>query len=210
MTTRTHPPGPPPPHDPDDERLPCGRMLSRVWADWEDGATDAHTADCPHCREAVADLDRLETTVRALRDDTAGYDAAPLTRRVMDVVRMELRPGRPLPLGDHDEDLWVMEAAAARTLRAAAERVPGVRAGSCRFAPGPAGGARGPVAVRIEVHAPLSTPDLHVLAGEVRRRVLGAADRLLGLDVTDVDIRITDLVEEPDGAPDGRTEGGPR
>ncbi|MFR9799151.1 Asp23/Gls24 family envelope stress response protein [Streptomyces sp. MS06] len=147
MTARNDPP----PDDvrtgeDDDELLPCGRLLSQVWEDREGRGEDPHADSCPHCREAVRGLDRLESAVLGLREevpDTSGYDAERLTRRVMDLVRLELRPGRPLPLGLPAEDLWIMEAVAARTLRAAAEAVDGVRAGSCRItaADGPDSGS---------------------------------------------------------------------
>ncbi|WP_194280494.1 Asp23/Gls24 family envelope stress response protein [Streptomyces fagopyri] len=141
MTTHTDPPDLPRPSDPDDEPLPCGRFLSQVWETWESaGATDPHLRECRYCRPAVQELEDLESAVRRLREESPGaesYDAAPLARRVMDVVRLELRPGRPLPLGEPAENLWIMEAVAARTLRTAAETVAGVRAGSCRIAPAP-------------------------------------------------------------------------
>ncbi|MFD7421396.1 hypothetical protein ACFV6M_13260, partial [Streptomyces californicus] len=160
--------------DPDDETLPCGRLLSRVWADWEDAVHDDHTAQCAHCRPAVADLERLESRVRALDAEPAqtSFDAASVVDRVMDTVRLELRPGRPLPLGDAAEDLRIMENAAARVLRRAAEEVPGVRAGSCRLTPGAT-----TVEVALSVRAPLTTPDVRAVAQEVRRRVHEAADR---------------------------------
>ncbi|MGV9322819.1 Asp23/Gls24 family envelope stress response protein [Streptomyces sp. NPDC003660] len=205
MTTHTDPPdrytGP----DGDDERLACGRLLSGVWDGWEQADPDPHRATCPHCKDAVRELTLLESTVRELREETApaetGYDPSALTRRVMDVVRMELRPGRPVPLGDDDEDLWVMEAVAARTLRAAAETVTGVRAGSCRITPPDASG-RGEVAVRLEVHAPLGVP-LEEVAEEVRRRVAEAARLRLGLRLASVDVRIVDLVDAPAGFEEG-------
>ncbi|MGW2118568.1 Asp23/Gls24 family envelope stress response protein [Streptomyces zhihengii] len=199
MTSGNHPPDSPTP-DPDDELLPCGRLLSRVWADWEEGTTDDHGRTCPHCRRAAGDLDRLETTVRELRDDTPGtpsYDAALLTRRVMDVVRMELRPGRPLPLGEPDEDLWIMEAPAARVLRTAAEQAPGVRAGSCRIVPA-SDTATGRVTVRLGVQLPLDAGDLPGLAEQARAHVQRAAERRLGLRIDGIDIHITDLVGGPD------------
>ncbi|MFI7243149.1 Asp23/Gls24 family envelope stress response protein [Streptomyces qinglanensis] len=228
MTSRIHPPASPPPpeppgaSDPDDELLPCGRLLSQVWADREEGTSDGHERTCPHCRRAVEELDRLETAVRGLHDaaddPAASYDAAPLTQRVMDIVRMELRPGRPLPLAPPPEDLWIMETAAARTLRAAAEQVPGVRAGSCRIAPEPDPAERdsaerdsgtGRVSVRLGIQALLSAsepPDLPRLADAVRLRVERAADRHLGLRTATVDVHVTDLVEadgpDPDRNPD--------
>lgn len=204
MTTHTDPPdrytGP----DGDDEQLACGRLLSGVWDGWEQADPDPHRATCSYCKDAVRELTLLESTVRELREETTpgetGYDPSALTRRVMDVVRMELRPGRPVPLGDDDEDLWVMEAVAARTLRAAAETVPGVRAGSCRITPPDTG--RGEVTVRLEVHAPLGVP-LEEAAEEVRRRVTGAARLRLGLRLAAVDIRIVDLVDGPAGFEEG-------
>nr|WP_246619365.1 Asp23/Gls24 family envelope stress response protein [Streptomyces corallincola] len=217
MTTRIHPPESP---HPDDEQLPCGRLLSVVWTEWEEGTADGHTATCAHCLRATAELEDLEAAVRQVRDETddlAAYDATPLTRRVMDVVGLELRPGRPLPLGEPDEDLWVMESVAARTLRAAADQMPGVRAGSCRISPAePTGPDRSAlplaapqavprvvrdsdrIAVQLDIRAPLTTPDLPALADEVRERVRLAADGRLGLNVVSIDIRITDLTDPPD------------
>ncbi|GGZ64267.1 Asp23/Gls24 family envelope stress response protein [Streptomyces rubiginosohelvolus] len=188
--------------DPDDETLPCGRLLSQVWADWEGGVHDDHTTQCAHCRLAVADLERLESQVRALDSDPAQQpvDAASFIDRVMDVVRLELRPGRPLPLGETDEDLRIMENVAARALRRAAEEVPGVRAGSCRL-----GGT--PVDVDLSVHVPLTTPDVQALAQQIRDRVDVTAHERLGLHLGEINVRITDLVSEDEAAPRSAQEG---
>ncbi|WP_033284020.1 hypothetical protein [Streptomyces sp. NRRL F-525] len=205
MTDRTDQPNTTAAAPADDELLPCGRLLSRTWDDWERGADDPHLRTCPHCRQAVRGLDDLESVVRGLQAETdttaSAYDTEPLTRRIMDVVRLELRPGRPLPLGEPAEDLWIMEAVVARALRAAAESVPGVRAGSCRLRDGDGGDG---VEVRLEIHAPADAP-LPELAARVRERVWEAADRELGMGVTAVDIRVTDLV--PSSMPDDQ-EGG--
>ncbi|MEW2062080.1 Asp23/Gls24 family envelope stress response protein [Streptomyces sp. NPDC007002] len=185
--------------DPDDETLPCGRLLSQVWADWEEGAGDDHTAHCADCRLAVADLERLESQVRALDADPAQQpvDAASFIDRVMDVVRLELRPGRPLPLGEPEEDLRIMENVAARTLREAAEEVPGVRAGSCRLTLLDSSGGT-PVNVGLSVHVPLTTPDVQALAQEIRDRVAAAAHERLGLRLGEINVRVTDLVAHDD------------
>ncbi|MEU5279457.1 Asp23/Gls24 family envelope stress response protein [Streptomyces asoensis] len=214
MTDRTDPPNGAYAHGDDDELLPCGRLLSRVWDDWEQQADDTHLRACPHCRQAVSGLDRLERVVRDLDEETAPpspQDTESLTRRIMDVVRLELRPGRPVPLGGPGEDLWIMEAVAARTLRAAAETVPGVRAGSCRLLPPdpdgptaepvPPDGAGAAVGVRLDIHAPAGAP-LLPLTERVRERVREAADRELGMPLAAVDIRVTDLV--PVSAGDGQ------
>ncbi|MFD5257415.1 Asp23/Gls24 family envelope stress response protein [Streptomyces bobili] len=168
-------------------------MLSRAWAGWDARVDDAHPQTCPHCGEAVRGLDERESAVRGLRTETAdtgSYDAEPLTRRIMDVVRLELRPGRPLPLGEPAEDLWIMEVAAARALRTAAETVPGVRAGSCRLLDVREDGT---VEVRLDIHAPVGVP-LPDLTARVREQVEQAADRALGMAIASVHIRVTDLL----------------
>ncbi|NJQ06166.1 Asp23/Gls24 family envelope stress response protein, partial [Streptomyces lonarensis] len=153
-------------------------------------------------------------------DPDAALDAdAAFAARVMDLVRLELRPGRSLPLGGLTEDHWVGETTVAKTFRAAAETLPGVRAGSCRITPdAPATGStgstgllgrdapRGPVRVRLEVAAPL-TWTVPELAAAVRDRVLSVAEEALGMPVAAVDVRVTDMYE-PDAPAPGREAGG--
>lgn len=199
-----HPHGAPDDEE-DFEQLACGRDLAEVWeqaADTRTGPhTDPHTRTCAYCRAALADLRRLREAALApsgLRP-AAPLDTSAVVRRVMDVVRMELRPGRNLPLGEHDEDGWIYESVAARTLRAAAEDVPGVRAGSCRITPpgGRADPARGPVTVHLQITAAYGL-DLPDTAGAVRERVARAARERLGLPLAELDVTVTDLHEPPD------------
>ncbi|MDI3419047.1 Asp23/Gls24 family envelope stress response protein [Streptomyces luteolus] len=204
MTTGTHPPAAPPP-DSDDELLPCGRLLSQVWAAWEDAVTDDHQRTCSHCRQAIGELEALRTSVRDLSHGTEapdGFAAGALAHRVMDVVRLELRPGKPLPLGAPDDGMWIMESVAARTLRAAASRVPGVQASSCRIGYDDADGT-GRATVSLGIQAPLSSTDLAELAENVRGQVEVAADQHLGLGIARVDIRVTDLVDVPGSTEEG-------
>ncbi|MFI1681866.1 Asp23/Gls24 family envelope stress response protein [Streptomyces sp. NPDC020607] len=199
-----------------DELLPCGRALWDVWERAESGGSDPHAESCPHCTEALHTLWRLEDVVSAAReDDPREYesDASALVGRVMDVVRLELRPGRTLPLGEAAEDLWIVEAAAARTVRAAAESLPGVRAGSCRIEAlsQEAGAApegrwpRGPVHIRAEVAVAL-TRNLQEVAERVRRAILEAVDAELGMRVAAVDVTVADILDE--AADDGDTTEG--
>ncbi|MEW2530687.1 hypothetical protein AB0938_38150, partial [Streptomyces sp. NPDC047071] len=131
---------------PEDERLPCGRRLAAVWEAGEAGEPDPHIADCPYCLPALDGFYELQDVVWRARDAQRSAwpaDASALSARVMDVVRLELRPGRTLPLGEADEDAWIVEAAAARTFRAAAAARAGVGGGPLRAAPPGAGGAAG-------------------------------------------------------------------
>ncbi|MGW0535355.1 Asp23/Gls24 family envelope stress response protein [Streptomyces sp. NPDC003032] len=204
------------------EPLPCGRDLWSVWERWESGEPDPHAAACPHCAEALNTLRRLEDVVSAARETEPREqeaDASALVGRVMDVVRLELRPGRTLPLGEEDEDAWIVEAAAARTVRAAAESLPGVRAGSCRIEVRPQDAApaaaptapaapegrprRDPVMIRLEVETPLSW-NLQEVADRVRHRVLEAVDAELGMRTVTVDVTITDITDTVDDDMEGR------
>lgn len=145
-------------------------------------------------------------------------DAEELAR----AVRQHLGLGRLLPLGDADDGAWLAERAAAAALRAAVARdVPEVRLERLRLAPdtGPdAEPARdpavppppsalppGPLRAGADVAAPPHTP-LPALAERLREALLAAADRELGLRVTAVDLRLTDLLDGTDdsGAPAGR------
>lgn len=216
-----------------DERLPCGWLLSQVWDAEDRGVTDPHLHTCPHCTAARAELGVLGEAVREVieeeePDEGEFGDASELAERVMDMVRMELRPGRPLPLGEGDEDLWIMETAAAKSVRRAVETVPGVQAGSCRMRPeeGGAGAewprsggretpreepqrserAAGPrtwgrTHVQLEVVVSEAAP-LWEIADSIRTRVRSVMDHELGLAVGAVDVRITDIE-----AGDARDEG---
>lgn len=188
----------------DDGFLPCGRDLAALW-DQQDQirqgpglrSIDPHPASCSHCGAALEDFTHLREAVARDRQET-GEDweggAARLTASIMDVVRLELRPGHTLALGEGDEDAWIYEAVAARTFRAAAERVPGVRAGSCRINPEPSirPGARTPARVRIEVTVGM-TRDLQAAADRVRREIAAAAEQALGMPLASIDVTVTDL-----------------
>ncbi|EPH42842.1 hypothetical protein ABT390_27405 [Streptomyces aurantiacus] len=205
---------------PEEETLPCGRELAQVWEQAGTDEPDPHTAGCPHCAEALRALRTLEGVVARARVDEPEerqWDTAALAGRVMDVVRLELRPGRTLALGEDDEDAWIVEAAAARTFRAAVDVLPGVRAGSCRVETDPMSTAtaapsarppgrlpRGPARVRIEVQVGLSW-NLRLVADDVRARIVEAADSELGLRIAAVDVVVADLLDET-GRPDEADE----
>jgi hypothetical protein len=182
-----------------DELLPCGRPLSRAWEQARDTDTvaDPHTARCPSCRQAVEGLAALDQATRALRakERPSGHG---LADRVISAVRAEVRLGAMLPLDDAARSLRIAETAAAKVLRRAADTVPGARAASCRLTPTGNGTA---IHVTMTLTAALDQP-LPDRAAQVRRVVLHAADRALGLAVTGVDLEI-DAVQDPPDASSG-------
>lgn len=181
----------------EDERLACGRLLTYVWEAWDTGrsADDPHFADCPFCSAALADLSGLGDAVRrTCAQEPGAPDATAVTARVMDLVRLELRPGRPLPLGERGEDHWMVEAAVARMLRAAVDGLPGVRAGSCRIAPLDPADPDGELHVRVEVAASLGLP-MPDLADDVRARIAEVADRDIGIHLATTDVFVVDVLD---------------
>ncbi|MFD9479899.1 hypothetical protein [Streptomyces nojiriensis] len=182
------------------ELLPCGRPLGRAWeqARAPAGAADSHSIRCPCCREAVEGLTALDRATRALR--TAEHpDTRSLANRVINAVRAEVRLGALLTLNDPGHDLRIAESAAAKVLRRAADTVPGTRTASCRLSASKGGHVAHVVA--LTVAAKLDKP-LREQAEAVRQAVLHAAEHVLGLAVTTVDVDVN-AVLEPSRVPGG-------
>ncbi|MFF2720748.1 hypothetical protein [Streptomyces sp. NPDC058011] len=144
-------------------------------------------------------------------------------------VRQRLGLGRLLPLGGAVDGTWIAETAAASVLRAAA--VEGAVLGSLRIGParvvldtdtrveagGPAAGGPaaavppappsglppGPLRIEAEFRAAGDRP-LPDAAATLRAALVAAAAARLGLDIVEVDLRVTALIE--DAAPDQVTD----
>ncbi|MFE6040052.1 hypothetical protein [Streptomyces sp. NPDC056452] len=127
-------------------------------------------------------------------------------------VRQRLDLGRLLPLGGPADGTWIAERAAASVLREAATGS-GAVLGRLRIAGSDTDGAPEPVMPPppsalppgpLRIEAGFSTTaqrPLHVTADALRSALLVAASARLGLDVTEVDLRVTELLdEEPEPA----------
>ncbi|MCZ4102231.1 MULTISPECIES: hypothetical protein [Streptomyces] len=186
-----------------DELLPCGRPLSHAWeqARDNDAMADPHTARCAHCRQAVEGLAALNAATRALRakELPSGHS---LADRVINAVRAEVRIGAMLPLNDPAHDLQIAESAAAKVLRRAADSVPGARAASCRLTPT---GTNTAVHVAMTLATALDQP-LPDRAAQVRRAVLHAADRELGMALAGIDLKIDAVLDPFDASSHEPTE----
>jgi hypothetical protein len=178
-----------------DERLPCGRLVSHVWDQARGNIVedDPHTAGCPFCRQAVEGLTTLDAATRTLRAQRPSARA--IADRVISAVRAEARLGRLLPLDDAGEELRIAETPAAKVLRRAADRVPGVRAASCRLTPHDDHSAR--VTLAMTLAATLDQP-LPWRAVQVRRAVAFAARQELGLAVSSIDLTIVSVLKPSD------------
>ncbi|WP_369197696.1 nucleopolyhedrovirus P10 family protein [Streptomyces djakartensis] len=145
-------------------------------------------------------------------------------------VREQLGIGRLLPLGDARDGAWIAERAAEAVLAGAVRRAPGVRLGRLRIAladpedaeesavPAPPSALPfGPLRVTAEFAATASRP-LPATAALLRETLATAAAQRLGLTVSDVDLRVTGLLdedaaeqpagEEPELPPQARAEDG--
>ncbi|MFF7738515.1 nucleopolyhedrovirus P10 family protein [Streptomyces sp. NPDC007984] len=131
-------------------------------------------------------------------------------------VRHQLGIGKLLPLGDARDGAWIAERAAEAVLRSAASDAPGVRLDALRVAvadpedtrepavPAPPSALPpGPLRVTAEFAATAARP-LTATASALRQALATAADRRLGLTVTEVDLLVTGLLDD-----EGPAEGGP-
>ncbi|MFJ4836529.1 hypothetical protein [Streptomyces sp. NPDC088746] len=130
-------------------------------------------------------------------------------------VRQRLGLGRLLPLGGPADGSWIAERAAAEVLRDAAAGS-GAALGKLRIAPAdedqapdpvvprpPSGLRPGPLRIEAGFSATARRP-LPATADALRAALLAAAAQRLGLVVDEVDLRVTELLEEeprPDTEP---------
>lgn len=140
------------------------------------------------------------------------------TDRWAHAVRQQVGLGRFLPLGGPRDGAWIAERAAETVLRhAAAHGVPGVRLGGLRIAladpdrthepvvpPPPSALPPGALRLTAEFAATAAQP-LPTTASRLRTVLADAAAERIGLSVTEVDLRVTELLDgEP--SPDRTAE----
>lgn len=125
-------------------------------------------------------------------------------------VRLRLGLGRLLPLGGPADGAWIAERAAAAVLRDAAAdsgavlgrlRIAGSDADSAPepvVPPPPSALPPGPLRIEADFATTVQRP-LHVTADALRSALLTAASARLGLDVAEVDLRVTGLLDEEPG-----------
>ncbi|MFF8035349.1 nucleopolyhedrovirus P10 family protein [Streptomyces sp. NPDC016626] len=137
------------------------------------------------------------------------------TDRWTRAVRQQVGLGRILPLGGARDGAWIAERAAEAALRRAVARdAPGVRLDGLRIGLADPEGADepavpappsalppGPLRLTAEFAATAAQP-LPVTASRLRTALAEAAAERIGLAVTEVDLRVTELLDaRPPGAP---------
>lgn len=145
-----------------------------------------------------------------------------------DAVRARLGPGRLLPLGRADGGAWLTERAAEAVLARAAAGIDGVRPGRIRLAladpatalpatvPAPPSALPyGPLRIEADFAADgatLARRSLAALGNTVRGALLTAARDTLDLEVAEVGLRLTDVLDDDSAEPVRPVEpdGGPR
>lgn len=139
------------------------------------------------------------------------------------MVRQQVGLGRFLPLGGRHDGAWIAERAAGAVLRRAAERdVPEVRMDGIRIGLADPGAAAepavpappsalppGPLRLTAEFAATAAWP-LPETVSRLRAALAVTATERIGLEVTEVDLRVTDLLDTEPAAEragaDGTTE----
>ncbi|MFK8845873.1 hypothetical protein [Streptomyces sp. Ac-502] len=135
--------------------------------------------------------------------------------QLVTAVRRQLGLGRLLPLGGPSDGAWIAERAAAGVLREAGDALPGLRIGTLRLSLADADAAPeaavpkppsalppGPLLIETEVAATAGRP-VPASAGLLREALLACAAERLGLEVSVVDVRVTDLLDEGEEAAGG-------
>ncbi|MEU3146019.1 MULTISPECIES: hypothetical protein [unclassified Streptomyces] len=136
-------------------------------------------------------------------------------------VRQRLGLGRLLPLGGPRDGAWISERAAGEVLRHAVARAePNVRLDGLRIAlaasqdagepvvpPPPSALPPGPLRVTARFAATAAQP-LPATADRLRTALARAAAERIGLVVTEVDLRVTGLLDAEAGTAGPATEGG--
>ncbi|MGF0172534.1 nucleopolyhedrovirus P10 family protein [Streptomyces sp. Marseille-Q5077] len=130
------------------------------------------------------------------------------TDRWTQAVRQQLGLGRLLPLGGARDGAWISERAAEAVLRSAAEDMRGVRLDELRIGltdpqdtqeaavpPPPSALPPGPLRVTADFAA-TAAEALPTTAERLRGLLATAATERLGLTVTEVDLRVTALLDE--------------
>lgn len=182
------------------DTLDCGHSLAELSEYLDTGriGNPEHLAQCPECQSGLASLRRLSALGHDLLDadvTEAGSGSDDWMQAILGNLRLELRPGRSIPVrGDDPEDLLSeTEGAVSALIRSIADGLPGTAAGKCRLQ-GDVTEPGAPITVGVEIAVVFGHP-LEERAAALRRQLAETLARDTELNVTAIDVTITDVLE---------------
>ena len=182
------------------DTLDCGHSLAELSEYLDTGriGNPEHLAQCPECQSGLASLRRLSDLGHDLLDadvTEAGSGSDDWMQAILGNLRLELRPGRSIPVrGDDPEDLLSeTEGAVSALIRSIADGLPGTAAGKCRLQ-GDVTEPGAPITVGVEIAVVFGHP-LEERAAALRRELAETLARDTELNVTAIDVTITDVLE---------------
>ena len=183
-----------------DDRLIDGRTLDELSDYLARGRrpVDPGIEGSAECRAALAALERLGATTRALLDEEAARTPVDdgWVGRIMDGIRLDVQAGRRIPVAHPDPaaDLAVTEGAVRALVRGVGDAIDGVIVGRCRLA-GEVETPGAPIEVHVEISVRYGEP-LAAVADAVRDAVAGELSRHTELNVAALDVTVTDIRED--------------
>ncbi|MFF2345627.1 Asp23/Gls24 family envelope stress response protein [Pseudarthrobacter sp. NPDC058119] len=180
----------------------CGHTLEELslYLDTGEFADPAHLESCPECRNGLDSLRRLSAAGGELFASdlaAAGSGTDDWMKAILANLALELRPGRSIPLRSEDpaDTLSETEGAVLALVRSVADRLPGAVAGKVRL-DGDVTVPGAPVAVRLDLAVLFGHP-LMPSAASLRQDLAAALARHTELNISAIDITITDVIETP-------------
>ena len=178
----------------------CGHSLEQLsnYLDTGEFSDPGHLPDCPECQAGLASLRRLgELGDELVTADlaAAGNGTDDWMQSILDNLRLELRPGRDIPVhaGTAGDILTETEGSISALIRSVTDSHPGTAAGKCRL-DGDVGTPGAPVTVRVDVAVVFGHP-LEERAAALRRDIAAALARHTELNIAAIDVTVADVLE---------------
>ncbi|MDO6145398.1 Asp23/Gls24 family envelope stress response protein [Paenarthrobacter aurescens] len=184
------------------DALECGHSLAELstYVDTGQIADPVHLQSCPECQAGLASLRSLsqfgsELLSSDLADAGSGHDD--WMQSILDNLRLELRPGRSIPLtaGDPRDSLWETEGSISALIRSVVDAFPGTAAGKCRLH-GDITTAGAGICVEVEIAVVYGHP-MEERAAELRRQLSETLAFQTELTIESINITVTDVLEPP-------------
>ncbi|MFJ4028673.1 Asp23/Gls24 family envelope stress response protein [Paenarthrobacter sp. NPDC089989] len=182
------------------DTLECGHSLAELSSYLDTGAFSdpAHLETCPECQSGLATLRRLSGFAGELvHADVAeaGSGADDWMQSILSNLRLELRPGRTIPLtSDNPADvLSETEGAVTALIRSVVDAIPGTAAGKCHLL-GDVTDPEAEITVTVDI-AVVYGHHLEERATQVREALAEALRTQTEMNITGIDVTITDVLD---------------